>query len=57
MNSEVQFLPEVYSRENQVVDSGERIRPFGGFGRPFGFGGFGYPYGFGYRYGYYPYYY
>ncbi len=50
MNSEVQFLPEVYSRENQVVDSGERIRPFG-------FGGFGYPYGFGYRYGYYPYYY
>ena len=45
MNSEMQFFPEVYSQENQVRDSDERVfgRPFGGFGRPFG--GFGRPFG------------
>lgn len=67
MNSEMQFLPDVYSYGNQVRNPDERIfgRPFGfGFGLPFlggllagsllaPWGGFGYPYGgFGYSYPY-----
>src|SRR4051812_49538249 len=64
MNSEMHFLPNVYSQENQVGNPDERIgrigfggfgRPgfgFGGFGRPgFGFGGFGRP-GFGFGFGF-----
>jgi hypothetical protein len=50
MNSEMHFLPNVYSQENQVGNPDERIGRigFGGFGRPgFGFGGFGRP-GFGF---------
>jgi hypothetical protein len=45
MNSEMHFLPNVYSQENQVGNPDERIFGrigFGGFGRPgfgFGFGG------------------
>jgi hypothetical protein len=54
MNSEIQFLPNLYSQENQFNYSDERFigRPGFGFGRPgFGFGrpgfGFGRP-GFGF---------
>ncbi|RCX20796.1 hypothetical protein DEU47_10853 [Bacillus sp. AG236] len=54
MNSEIHFLPNLYSQENQLNHADERFigRPGFGFGRPgFGFGrpgfGFGRP-GFGF---------